>query len=152
MNPVGQHVMLDFFDCQCSPEILSDLAKGQAIFEELKSQFTCLDATHNQFSPAGYSIILLLAESHASIHTWPESKFAALDLFTCVGRIPYEAVHLLIKAFQPERHAEIVCARGVRPQMPGITNQRPETVAHTINYDHLEVPVPEYADGLARTI
>ena len=47
--------------------------------------------------------VLVLAESHVSIHTWPEKAFAALDIFVCGVCDPYKAIPLLKKGFLPER-------------------------------------------------
>ncbi len=45
----------------------------------------------------------MLAESHISIHTWPESDFAALDIFMCGACDPHDAVPVLCATFQPDR-------------------------------------------------
>jgi len=57
-----------------------------------------------RFSPTGISIILILAETHMSIHTWPEHNFAALDIFICgEGKDPYAAWIVVKEALRPKR-------------------------------------------------
>jgi len=57
-----------------------------------------------RFSPIGISVILILAETHMSIHTWPEYKYAALDIFLCgEGKNPEDAWIIVKKSLKPRR-------------------------------------------------
>ena len=59
----------------------------------------------NKFEPQGVTAIALLAESHISIHTWPESNYSAVDIFTCgQNMLPEIACRYLIKALKAEEH------------------------------------------------
>ena len=59
----------------------------------------------NKFEPQGVTAIELLAESHISIHTWPESNYSAVDIFTCGQNImPELASQYLIEALKAEEH------------------------------------------------
>lgn len=63
---------------------------------------TLLDVRLHSFGEnAGVTGVALLAESHISIHTWPETGFAALDVFMCGDCNPHEAVHVFKEYFQP---------------------------------------------------
>ena len=66
-------------------ELLGSLEQMQTIMDALceKYRFTILKKTHHQFDPQGITILYLLAESHFSIHTFPEHNYAAIDLYTC---------------------------------------------------------------------
>jgi S-adenosylmethionine decarboxylase len=56
-----------------------------------------------RFSPTGVTVILILAETHISIHTWPEHGYAALDIFICgEGKSPEPAWEAVRKALKPE--------------------------------------------------
>jgi len=56
-----------------------------------------------RFSPRGVSVILILAETHISIHTWPEYGYAALDIFICgEGKDPNVVWNVIKKALQPK--------------------------------------------------
>ena len=63
---------------------------------------TILHSHFHHFSPnGGVSGVVVLAESHISIHTWPERDFAAVDIFMCGACDPYKAIPLLKAAFKP---------------------------------------------------
>ena len=73
---------------------------------------TVLNLISNKFEPQGVTAIALLAESHISIHTWPESKYCAVDIFTC-GQymLPELASQYLIEALKAEEHSLHVIER-----------------------------------------
>ncbi|QQO23539.1 adenosylmethionine decarboxylase [Bradyrhizobium diazoefficiens] len=63
-----------------------------------------VDAASAAFCPGdGVSAIAVLAESHMTLHTWPERSYAAVDVFVCGDGNPASAVPVLVEAFQPER-------------------------------------------------
>ncbi|MGB0975351.1 MAG: adenosylmethionine decarboxylase [Prolixibacteraceae bacterium] len=79
----GRHLILDLYDCDL--ELLNDY---ESLEEWLKTALLMAEATilriiGEQFEPQGVTLLALLAESHASIHTWPEIGYAAIDLYTC---------------------------------------------------------------------
>ena len=63
---------------------------------------TIVDATFHAFNPYGVSGVVVIAESHLSIHTWPERDFAAIDIFMCGACDPYRSIPLLKAAFAPD--------------------------------------------------
>ena len=66
---------------------------------------TVLNLISNKFEPQGVTAIALLAESHLSIHTWPESKYSAVDIFTCGQNMqPDISCKYLIQALMAEEH------------------------------------------------
>ena len=66
---------------------------------------TVLNLISNKFEPQGVTAIALLAESHISIHTWPESNYSAVDIFTCgQNMLPELASQYLIEALKAEEH------------------------------------------------
>jgi len=79
----GRHLILDLYDCD--PEILDDYAQLSTLLETAltMSKANILRIIGEKFQPQGVTLLALLAESHASIHTWPELGYAALDLYTC---------------------------------------------------------------------
>ena len=63
-----------------------------------------LEVTVHKFSPQGLTGVVLLAESHIAIHTWPEYNYVAIDVFTCGDKaVPRKAVKCLEKQFKPEK-------------------------------------------------
>jgi S-adenosylmethionine decarboxylase len=79
----GRHLILDLYDCD--PNILDDYGELQRLLEAslVMAKANILRIIGEKFEPQGVTLLALLAESHASIHTWPEIGYAAIDLYTC---------------------------------------------------------------------
>ena len=101
MNVLGTHVLLELRDCD--PQLLDDLPY---IRQELLRAASEVDAhivgeSFHQFTPQGVTGILSIAESHISIHTWPEYRYAAADIFTCGDHtMPERAAAVIIDALR----------------------------------------------------
>ena len=80
---LGEHFIFDLSDC--NHEILMDGERSYSLFAQAvhESGLTVVDEGFYKFSPHGFTCFLLLAESHASLHAWPEYGYCAIDLFTC---------------------------------------------------------------------
>ncbi|MCD6443029.1 MAG: adenosylmethionine decarboxylase, partial [Thermotogae bacterium] len=83
MKSLGRHLLAEFYDCD--PNILRDLETIREYLKEAAevANATIVNWTFHQFSPQGVSGVVVIAESHLAIHTWPEYRYAAVDLFTC---------------------------------------------------------------------
>jgi len=98
----GTHLLVDLWGA-------SNLADPDHIDRALREAATTAGATilhghFHHFSPnGGVSGVLVLAESHISIHTWPERDFAAIDIFMCGACNPYDGIPALKAAFKPDR-------------------------------------------------
>lgn len=110
--PLGNHVTLDMFCCQCEEIILADASKGLSILSELGKYFKPLSVDVHQFQPYSYTGLMMLEESHISIHTWTQFQFASLDLYTCDGKIPQQAVAYAVAMFRPKRTVRVDIVRG----------------------------------------
>jgi len=79
----GRHLILDLYDCD--PGILDDYGELQRLLEAslVMAKANILRIVGEKFEPQGVTLLALLAESHASIHTWPQLGYAAIDLYTC---------------------------------------------------------------------
>lgn len=79
----GRHLILDLYGCD--PGILDDYNELTRLLEAALKMAgaTILRIFGEKFEPQGVTLLALLAESHASIHTWPELGYAAVDLYTC---------------------------------------------------------------------
>jgi S-adenosylmethionine decarboxylase len=98
----GTHLIVDLWDATN----LDDPAHIDSVLREaaIETGATILHGHFHHFSPnGGVSGVLVLAESHVSIHTWPERAYAALDIFVCGICNPYKAVPILKKGFEPGR-------------------------------------------------
>jgi S-adenosylmethionine decarboxylase proenzyme len=80
---LGEHFIFDLSNC--NHEILMDSERAYSLFAQAvrESGLTVVDEGFYKFSPHGFTCFLLLAESHASLHAWPEYDYCAIDLFTC---------------------------------------------------------------------
>jgi S-adenosylmethionine decarboxylase proenzyme len=80
---LGEHYICDLSNC--NREVLLDPERAYALFSSAvrDSGLTVVDEGFYKFSPHGFTCFLLLAESHASLHAWPEYGYCAIDLFTC---------------------------------------------------------------------
>jgi len=79
----GRHLILDLY--KCDQEILNDYEELQRLLEAslVMAKANVLRIFGEKFKPQGVTLLALLAESHASIHTWPEIGYCAIDLYTC---------------------------------------------------------------------
>ena len=79
----GRHLILDLYGCD--KQLLDDYDALQKLMESAlqMSKATILRIIGEKFQPQGVTLLALLAESHCSIHTWPEIGYAAIDLYTC---------------------------------------------------------------------
>jgi S-adenosylmethionine decarboxylase len=96
----GMHLLIDIWGASSldSPELIDKTLCDGA----LAAGATILHSHFHHFSPnGGVSGVVVLAESHISIHTWPERGFAALDVFMCGECDPYKVIPFLQAAFDP---------------------------------------------------
>ena len=79
----GRHLILDLYGCDSG--ILDDYEELQRLLETslVMANATILRIIGEKFKPQGVTLLALLAESHASVHTWPEIGYCAIDLYTC---------------------------------------------------------------------
>ena len=80
---LGEHYIFDLSNC--NHETLMDGELSYSLFARAvrESGLTVVDEGFYKFSPHGFTCFLLLSESHASLHAWPEYGYCAIDLFTC---------------------------------------------------------------------
>jgi S-adenosylmethionine decarboxylase proenzyme len=103
---LGEHYIFDLSDC--NPEILMDSEKSYSLFAQAvrESGLTVVDEGFYKFSPHGFTCFLLLAESHASLHAWPEYGYCAIDIFTCaIGKDMMPLIQRLKEAFDADDFA-----------------------------------------------
>ena len=93
---------------RCDREKLNDESFLRCILSRAAklAKATVLNLISNKFEPQGVTAIALLAESHISIHTWPESNYSAVDIFTCGQNMsPELASQYLIEVLKAEEHS-----------------------------------------------
>jgi S-adenosylmethionine decarboxylase len=114
LNALGKHMLLELRDC--NKELLNDLSFLQSALVSAAEEAgaTVIGKHFHRFSPQGVSGIVIISESHLSLHTWPECGYAAADIFTCGDSVNSElAAELLIKSLQCKDPTIMEIKRGV---------------------------------------
>jgi S-adenosylmethionine decarboxylase len=114
LHALGTHLLLELRDC--NPKTLSDLEFVQETLKNaaLEAKATIVEVAFHEFSPFGISGMVVIAESHLSIHTWPEYSYAAADVFTCGDLIdPRVAAQYLIEKFESSNPSIVEMKRGI---------------------------------------
>jgi spermidine synthase len=127
---LGRHILVEFHGC--AAEILDDVGRLEAamLAAARLAGATVIQSIFHHFSPFGASGVVVIQESHLAIHTWPEYRYAAVDLFTCGDTTdPWVAVHHLHQALGAASHSSIEMRRGSlrdlpRPEQPADLEQQ----------------------------
>jgi len=111
-SPIGIHYLLE-----CSgidAVILTDKDLLEKILHQgaTDAGATIVETTIHEFNPHGLSGVIVIAESHIAIHTWPEHQYAAIDIFTCGDALIAEKIYQsLIHHLKPTTHTHQVITR-----------------------------------------
>ena len=114
MNALGKHLLLELKDCD--EGVLNDISflKDCLLSAASECGATILGESFHQFSPQGVSGIVIIAESHLFIHTWPEYGYAAADIFTCGDSVkPEKAAQVLMRKLGSQNHSTVEVRRGI---------------------------------------
>lgn len=95
MKTLGRHVIAEFYDCSRERLQDADFIRGLMLATAEHIGATIVAESFHTFSPQGVSGAVIIAESHLSIHTWPENGYAAVDIYTCGGLNPREGCDYL---------------------------------------------------------
>lgn len=109
---LGRHVHLDLYECTAG--LLVVPADSERFLNEAARQMnaTIVGSHFHAFNPHGVSGVVVIAESHLTIHTWPEHAYAAVDIFSC-GELDLDAgVAYLVEAFGAKRKVLAAFDRG----------------------------------------
>ena len=141
LHSLGRHLLLELHDC--SSEILNNLETVKTALVEAakRAEATIIDVMFHEFNPFGISGVVVIAESHLSIHTWPEYRYAAVDIFSCGDTLkPAEAAAYLVEQFQASRASCVEVKRGVFPGSAGpLTRATKEGTASNDPFERLQV-------------
>jgi S-adenosylmethionine decarboxylase proenzyme len=120
MKSLGRHLLCEYHGCD--REVLNSPEAIRALLREavVRAGATPLQDMVHAFSPHGVTGVVVIAESHFSIHTWPEYGFAAVDLFTCGDTVdPWDAFAHLARALGAASHSVVEIRRGLLPAPEG---------------------------------
>jgi S-adenosylmethionine decarboxylase len=118
LNALGRHLLLELKFC--NKEVLDDLEYLKTSLVETAEEIgaTVLNNVFHRFCPQGVSGVVVIAESHLCIHTWPEDGYAAVDIFTCGNTIdPRDAVELMVNKLNAQEHSFRELERGLLGEM-----------------------------------
>lgn len=113
METRGKHLLLELRGCD--RERLDDLEQIETHLRAaaVAAGASIVQATFHRFAPQGVSGLVVLEESHLSVHTWPEVGYAAVDMFTCGDCEPEAAVAVLRDGLNAESCEVMVVERGL---------------------------------------
>lgn len=131
MRALGYHLLIEFYGCD--HDLLNNVGKIKNLMDEaaIVSEASIVESVFHRFNPHGVSGVVVIAESHLAIHTWPEYGYAAVDLFTC-GEVvdPWKAYEFLRKGLKPQSTSTKEILRGEIPGDKGTVEYGP-TFART---------------------
>jgi len=111
---LGRHVLAEFFECD--PNVLNnrDKIENYMVDAAIECGATVVQKCFHMFNPYGVSGVVIIAESHLAVHTWPELGYAAVDLFTCGSKCdPKVAYEFLKKKFNSKKAFFTQLKRGI---------------------------------------
>lgn len=125
METVGRHVISELWGC--SFDKLNDVEQIERILVDaaLKSNAEIREVAFHKFAPQGVSGVVIISESHLTIHTFPEHGYASVDVYTCGDLDPNIAADYIAEALGAEMRENIEIPRGIGPvQLKQGTKQR----------------------------
>jgi S-adenosylmethionine decarboxylase len=117
VKPLGRHLLLELFECDATALSSLPTVKTSMLEAANRARATIVNHVFHEFSPFGVSGVVVIAESHLAIHTWPEYRFAAVDVFSC-GEVlqPQLAAEYLAERFTAGRISVVELGRGLLNQ------------------------------------
>ena len=99
MEALGRQILVEFYDCKEHNINDVEYIESSLIKATKASNATIISHNFHKFSPYGVSGVVVIAESHVAIHTWPEYNYAAVDIFTCGDTIDPWVIQEHLKEF-----------------------------------------------------
>ena len=114
LQSLGRHIQIEYYGCD------ENVIKDNELIEKLMNEAaiaanaTIVDSVFHHFNPHGVSGAVIIEESHLTIHTWPEYKYASVDVYTCGDSVnPWDAFDHLEKGFKATRSESFEVPRGM---------------------------------------
>jgi len=132
MDTLGRHWLAEYHGCAL--DLLDDEPRMQALLERAAraAGATVVASVFHRFAPQGVSGVVVIEESHLSVHTWPETGYAAVDFYTCGDCLPNRAHEVLREGLGADASEVLAVERGVRdggPHSIRVTAHRREDAA-----------------------
>jgi len=143
MKALGRHIIAELYNCK--QDLINDVSLVEKTMLEAANRAgaTVINSTFHHFSPFGVSGVIVIQESHFSIHCWPEYGYASIDIYTCGETVdPWIAYEHLKSKFHASHGSTMELNRGQRnligdSNKVNITKEKPsskkEQIKHTRN-------------------
>ena len=116
MQALGRQILIEFYDCESEVLTDRDRIRQYMLAAAHHAGATVISDTFHHFKPDGVSGVVVIAESHISIHTWPEHHYAAVDVFTCGDSVdPWGVPRYLQEKLQAKNVSKMEIKRGLFP-------------------------------------
>jgi S-adenosylmethionine decarboxylase len=114
LNALGRHFLLELKDCDSDAVNDMEFLKTCLRTAAEKAGATVVNEAFYKFTPYGISGVVIIAESHLFVHTWPEYCYAAVDIFTCGTNIrPEKAAEFIVKELGCQNPSMMEIRRGL---------------------------------------
>ncbi|WP_214824684.1 adenosylmethionine decarboxylase [Exiguobacterium algae] len=116
MDTMGRHIITELWEC--NPEKLNDIDYIERLFVDaaLRSGAEVREVAFHKFAPHGVSGVVIISESHLTIHSFPEHGYASVDVFTCGDRIdPATASEYIAEGLDAKVREDVKLERGMGP-------------------------------------
>jgi S-adenosylmethionine decarboxylase len=114
VQALGRHLLLELFDCDAEALNSLETVKASMVEAAKRAQATIIDVVFHEFNPFGISGVVVIAESHLANHTWPEYRYAAVDIFSCGDVLqPQTAADYLVEQLGACRASVVELQRGI---------------------------------------
>lgn len=114
MDIIGRHVIAELWECNAN--YLNEIDRIEKIFVEaaLKAGAEVREVAFHQFAPDGVSGVIIISESHLTIHSFPEKRYASIDVYTCGEKMdPHVAIAYIIEKLEAQSIEKLEIPRGM---------------------------------------
>jgi S-adenosylmethionine decarboxylase len=133
MKSLGKQLIVELYGCDRT--LLDDPSHSERILVEAvnRSGATIIQPFFHQFSPHGVSGVVVIAESHVAIHTWPEYGYCAVDIFTCGTQVDPDLIYEYIRSEFSAKEASVMEVKRGTLDLPGREiRHKPMDTAHPV--------------------
>ncbi|MFJ7637520.1 adenosylmethionine decarboxylase [Peribacillus sp. NPDC097206] len=115
METMGRHVISELWGCDFEKLNNIDLIERIFVDAALKSGAEVREVAFHKFAPQGVSGVVIISESHLTIHSFPEHGYASIDVYTCGNLDPNIAADYIAEALNAQTRENIELPRGLGP-------------------------------------
>jgi len=116
---LGRHLLIEYYECSTEAINNKDLIREAMIEAAKRANATIVTDVFHRFNPHGVSGVVVIAESHIAIHSWPEHRCASVDIFSCSDKMTPEVVEGFLKdVFKAKHMVKMEVERGKIPFQP----------------------------------